>query len=35
VDNNPGYLIHWCVTLDQKIVSEKCPTEPLTEGVGE
>jgi cytochrome d ubiquinol oxidase subunit I len=33
VDNNPGYLIHWCVTLDQKIVSEKCPTEPLTEGV--
>src|SRR5919202_2489696 len=26
VDNNPAYLIHWCVTLDQKIVSEKCPT---------
>ena len=32
VDNNPAYLIHWCVTLDQKIVSEKCPTKPLTEG---
>ena len=33
VDNNPGYLIHWCVTLDQKVVADKCPTEPLTEGV--
>jgi cytochrome bd ubiquinol oxidase subunit I len=29
VDNNPGYLIHWCVTLDQKVVGEKCPTKPL------
>jgi cytochrome d ubiquinol oxidase subunit I len=35
VDNNPGYLIHWCVKLDQQIVSEKCPTKPITEGVGE
>src|ERR687898_1214183 len=31
VDNDPGYLIHWCVTLDQKVVSEKCPTHPLAE----
>ena len=29
VDNNPGYLINDCVTLDQKVVSEGCPTEPL------
>jgi cytochrome d ubiquinol oxidase subunit I len=35
VDNNPAYLIHWCVKLDQQIVGEKCPTKPLTEGVGE
>jgi cytochrome bd ubiquinol oxidase subunit I len=35
VDNNPGYLIHGCVKLDQQIVSEKCPTKPITEGVGE
>src|ERR671920_372321 len=35
VDNNPGYLIHWCVTLDQKIVGEKCPTVPLAEGAGQ
>ena len=34
VDNNPGYLIHWCVKLDQQIVSEKCPTKPITEGKG-
>jgi cytochrome d ubiquinol oxidase subunit I len=31
VDNNPGYLIHWCVTLDQKVVSEKCTVKPLAE----
>jgi cytochrome bd ubiquinol oxidase subunit I len=35
VDNNPGYLIHGCVKLDQQIVSEKCPTKHITEGVGE
>src|SRR5215216_822827 len=34
VDNNPGYLIHWCVKLDQQIVSEKCPTKPITERKG-
>jgi cytochrome bd ubiquinol oxidase subunit I len=32
VDNDPAYLIHDCVTLDQQIVSEGCPTEPLMEG---
>ena len=31
VDNDPGYLIHDCVTLDQQIVSS-CPTKPLIEG---
>jgi cytochrome bd ubiquinol oxidase subunit I len=35
VDNDPGYLIHWCVTLDQQIVSAKCPTKPLSERAGE
>jgi cytochrome bd ubiquinol oxidase subunit I len=35
VDNDPAYLIHHCVTLDQKIVSETCPTKPLTEGESE
>ena len=25
VDNNPGYLIYQCVTLDQQIVSKNCP----------
>ena len=32
VDNNPGYLINDCVTLDQKITSgTQCPTVPLRE----
>lgn len=31
VDNNPGYLINDCVTLDQRVVSEGCPTEPIME----
>jgi cytochrome d ubiquinol oxidase subunit I len=31
VDNDPAYLINDCVTLDQKIVSEGCPTEPIME----
>jgi len=35
VDNNPGYLIHWCVTLDQQVVGEKCPTEPLANEAGQ
>ena len=34
VDNNPGYLIHNCVTLDQTIVKEGCPATPITEGSG-
>jgi cytochrome d ubiquinol oxidase subunit I len=25
VDNNPGYLIHKCITLDQKLTPETCP----------
>ena len=25
VDNNPGYLIYNCVTLDQQVVTENCP----------
>ena len=33
VDNNPGYLINDCVTLDQKVV-KGCPTEPLSEAAG-
>src|ERR671919_672061 len=34
VDNNPAYLINGCVTLDQTIVKEGCPTTPITEGAG-
>ena len=34
VDNDPGYLINECVTLDQKIVGEHCPTKPLSEEGG-
>ncbi len=30
VDNNPGYLINDCVTLNQEIV-QGCPTEPISE----
>ncbi|MBA2346215.1 MAG: cytochrome BD quinol oxidase subunit I, partial [Rubrobacter sp.] len=25
VDNNPGYLIYKCVTLDQQVVTKYCP----------
>lgn len=25
VDNDPGYLIYNCITLDQQVVSENCP----------
>jgi cytochrome d ubiquinol oxidase subunit I len=35
VDNNPAYLIHGCVKLDQTIVKEGCPTTPIMEGKGE
>ncbi len=31
VDNNPGFLIYECVTLEQKIVAKDCPTHPLAE----
>ena len=34
VDNNPAYLIHDCVKLDQQIVKEGCPATPITEGAG-
>jgi cytochrome d ubiquinol oxidase subunit I len=34
VDNNPAYLINDCVTLDQQIVKEGCPTTPITERKG-
>ena len=30
VDNDPGFLIYECVTLDQKIVGENCHTKPLS-----
>ena len=29
VDNNPGYLIYKCITLDQRITPETCPVEGL------
>ena len=32
VDNDPGFLIYECVTLDQKIVGENCHTKPISEG---
>ena len=31
VDNDPGFLIYECVTLDQKVVGENCHTKPLAE----
>src|ERR687893_243923 len=34
VDNNPAYLINNCVTLEQQIVKEGCPTTPIMEGKG-
>src|ERR687892_1366120 len=34
VDNDPAYLINGCVTLDQTIVKEGCPTTPIMEGKG-
>jgi cytochrome bd ubiquinol oxidase subunit I len=35
VDNDPGFLIYECVTLDQKIVGKNCPAHPITEGASE
>ncbi len=32
VDNDPGYLIYNCITLQQKVVSENCPA--VVEGEG-
>ena len=34
VDNDPGFLIYECVTLDQKIVGKNCHTKPLAEEAG-
>src|ERR687894_525533 len=31
VDNDPGFLIYECVTLDQKVVGENCHTKPISE----
>lgn len=34
VDNQPGYLIYNCITLDQRFTPETCPAgESLTEGI--
>ena len=35
VDNDPGFLIYECVTLDQKVVGKNCPAHPITEGASE
>ena len=35
VDNNPGYLINDCVTLNQEITPKTCPTKPLGEAASE
>jgi cytochrome bd ubiquinol oxidase subunit I len=36
VDNDPGYLIYKCVTLEQKFTPETCPAgESPTKGVGQ
>ncbi|MDP9410751.1 MAG: cytochrome ubiquinol oxidase subunit I [Actinomycetota bacterium] len=34
VDNDPGFLIYECVTLDQKIVGENCPAHPIGDAGG-
>jgi len=34
VDNDPGFLIYECVTLDQKIVGENCHAKPIAEEAG-
>jgi cytochrome d ubiquinol oxidase subunit I len=35
VDNNPGYLIYNCITLDQKLTPGTCPAEGLEGGGSE
>jgi cytochrome bd ubiquinol oxidase subunit I len=32
VDNNPGYLIYNCITLEQELTPETCPAEGLEGG---
>jgi cytochrome bd ubiquinol oxidase subunit I len=32
VDNNPGYLIYNCITLEQKLTPQTCPASGLEEG---
>lgn len=32
VENNPGYLIHKCITLDQKLTPDTCPVKGLVGG---
>ncbi len=34
VDNDPGFLIYECVTLDQRIVGENCPAHPIGDAAG-
>ncbi len=34
VDNDPGFLIYECVTLQQEVVGENCHTKPLAEEAG-
>jgi cytochrome d ubiquinol oxidase subunit I len=35
VDNDPGYLIYKCITMDQEVVTETCPAgDSLVEGGG-
>jgi len=35
VDNNPGYLMYNCITLDQKLTLGTCPAEGLEGGGSE
>ena len=32
VDNNPGFLIYNCITLEQELTPETCPTKGLEGG---
>src|SRR5215211_330995 len=34
VDNDPGYLIYNCITLEQELITESCPAEGLEVGGG-
>lgn len=35
VDNDPGFLIYNCITMDQQLVTENCPAEGLEQGAPE